>query len=115
MAVVSTPSRGLLQRDRPAPELLDAKALQAELGVTRAAAEAIMRRLPVVEIEGLRKVYVRRDDVAATSTSDVRERPGAGVGWPGTGCGRALCERPCGWHWWFAPDVTEPEGRGQSA
>lgn len=45
------------------PELLDAKALQAELGVTRAAAEAIMRRLPVVQIEGLRKTYVRRDDV----------------------------------------------------
>ena len=47
------------------PELLDAKALQAELGVTRAAAEAIMRRLPIVQIEGLRKVYVRRSDVAA--------------------------------------------------
>jgi hypothetical protein len=46
----------------PLPELLDAKALQAELGVTRAAAEAIMRRLPVVQIEGLRKVYVRRTD-----------------------------------------------------
>ncbi len=45
------------------PELLDAKALQAELGVTRAAAEAIMRRLPVVQIEGLRKTYCRRDDV----------------------------------------------------
>jgi hypothetical protein len=48
----------------PLPELLDAKALRAELGVTRAAAEAIMRQLPVVQIEGLRKVYVRRDDVA---------------------------------------------------
>ena len=47
------------------PELLDAKALQAELGVTRAAAEAIMRRLPVVQFEELRKVYVRRGDVAA--------------------------------------------------
>jgi hypothetical protein len=46
------------------PELLDAKRLQAELGVTRAAAEAIMRRLPVVQFEELRKVYVRRDDVA---------------------------------------------------
>jgi hypothetical protein len=38
--------------------------LQAELGVTRAAAEAIMRRLPTVQIEDLRKVYVRRSDVA---------------------------------------------------
>ena len=47
------------------PELLDAKALQAELGVTRAAAEAIMRRLPVVQIEGLRKTYCRRADVRA--------------------------------------------------
>jgi hypothetical protein len=45
------------------PELLDAKRLQAELGVTRAAAEAIMRRLPIVQIEGLRKTYVRREDV----------------------------------------------------
>lgn len=47
------------------PELLDCKALQAELGVTRAAAEAIMRRLPSVQFEDLRKVYVRRSDVAA--------------------------------------------------
>jgi hypothetical protein len=47
------------------PELLDAKGLQAELGVTRAAAEAVMRRLPLIQIEGLRKVYVRRQDVAA--------------------------------------------------
>jgi hypothetical protein len=47
------------------PELLDVKALRTELGVTRAAAEAIMRRLPVVAIEDLRKTYVRRSDVAA--------------------------------------------------
>jgi hypothetical protein len=47
----------------PLPELLDAKHLAAELGVTRAAAEAIMRRLSVVSIEGLRKTYVRREDV----------------------------------------------------
>jgi hypothetical protein len=46
------------------PELLDAKALQGELGVTRAAAEAVMRQLPVVQFYGLRKVYVRRADVA---------------------------------------------------
>lgn len=45
------------------PELLDCKALRAELGVSRAAAEAVMRRLPVVQIEGLRKTFVRRDDV----------------------------------------------------
>jgi len=47
------------------PELLDAKKLQAELGITRAAAEAIMRRLPVVQFEDLRKVYVKRSDLAA--------------------------------------------------
>jgi hypothetical protein len=47
------------------PELLDSKGLQAELGVTRAAAEAIMRCVPIVSIEGLRKVFVRRSDVAA--------------------------------------------------
>jgi hypothetical protein len=59
----------------PLPELLDAKALQAELGVTRAAAEAIMRQLLIVKIEGLRKIYVRRSDVvvyleARTFTKD---------------------------------------------
>ncbi len=48
----------------PLPELLDCKALQAELGVTRAAAEAIMRQLPAVQFEGLRKIYCRRSDVA---------------------------------------------------
>ena len=48
----------------PLPELLDVKALRAELGVTRAAAEAIMRQLPVVQIDGLRKTYCRRSDVA---------------------------------------------------
>jgi hypothetical protein len=45
------------------PELLDVKALRAELGVSRAAAEAIVRRLPIVQIEDLRKTYVRREDV----------------------------------------------------
>jgi hypothetical protein len=48
---------------QPLPELLDAKALMAELGVTRAAAEAVMRRLDVVQVPGLRKVYVKRADV----------------------------------------------------
>jgi hypothetical protein len=48
----------------PLPELLDARRLAGELGVTRAAAEALMRKLPIVTIDDLRKVYVRRDDVA---------------------------------------------------
>ena len=47
----------------PLPELLDAKRLQAELGVTRAAAERIMQALPLVKLPGLRKVFVRRPDV----------------------------------------------------
>ena len=46
------------------PSLLDCRALRAELGISRAAAEAIMRRLPIVQIEDLRKTYVRREDVA---------------------------------------------------
>jgi hypothetical protein len=49
----------------PLPELLDMKALRTELRISRAAAEAIMRRLPVVAIEDLRKIYVKRSDVAA--------------------------------------------------
>jgi hypothetical protein len=48
----------------PLPELLDCKALRVELGISRAAAEAIMRQLPVVSFDGLRKIYVRRVDVA---------------------------------------------------
>jgi hypothetical protein len=48
----------------PLPQLLDVKALRAELGVSRAAAEAIMRQLPIVQLRGLRKTYVRRSDVA---------------------------------------------------
>ena len=49
----------------PLPELLDAKHLAAELGVTRSAAEAVMRQLPVVQFEGLRKTYVTRASVQA--------------------------------------------------
>jgi hypothetical protein len=45
------------------PELLDARRLAGELGITRAAAEAVMRQLPKVEIPGLRKVYVKRESV----------------------------------------------------
>jgi len=45
------------------PELLDCRQLREELGVSRAAAEAIMRKLPTVQFEGLRKVFVRREDV----------------------------------------------------
>lgn len=47
------------------PQLLDCRALMAELGVKRHAAEQIMRHVPKVEIDGMRKVYVRRADVRA--------------------------------------------------
>jgi hypothetical protein len=46
------------------PELVDCRGLIDELGVKRAAAEAIMRQLPKVQIDGLRKTFVRRADVA---------------------------------------------------
>jgi hypothetical protein len=49
----------------PLPELLDAKRVQTELGVTRAVAEKLMRMLPLIVFEDVRKVYVRRQDVAA--------------------------------------------------
>ena len=47
------------------PQLLDCKSLQTELGVKRATAEAIMRRLDVVKIECLNKTFVKRSDVLA--------------------------------------------------
>ena len=47
------------------PETLDVKRLREELGVTRAAAESLMRNVPTVQIEGLRKSYCRRADVIA--------------------------------------------------
>jgi hypothetical protein len=47
------------------PELLDAKGLMGELGVTRAVAEKVMRQLPIVTFPDVRKVYVRRDHLAA--------------------------------------------------
>ena len=47
----------------PLPELLDCRALRTEMGISRAAAEKIMRQLPSVIVEDLRKTYVRRDDV----------------------------------------------------
>jgi hypothetical protein len=48
----------------PLPELVDCRRLMAETGLTRAAAERLMRNVPTVQIGGLRKTYVRRSDVA---------------------------------------------------
>jgi UDP-N-acetyl-D-mannosaminuronic acid transferase (WecB/TagA/CpsF family) len=46
-------------------QLIDCKGIQDELGVTRAAAEKMMRQLPNVQVEGLRKLYVKRSDLKA--------------------------------------------------
>ena len=45
------------------PRLIDQRGIAEELGVTRAAAEKIMRLVPKVHLAGLRKVYVKREDV----------------------------------------------------
>ena len=45
------------------PKLMDCRAIMLEMGVKRTAAEAIIRACPKVEIDGVRKVYVRQSDV----------------------------------------------------
>lgn len=45
------------------PSLMDQRTISSELGVTPAAAEKIMRQVPKVHFNGLRKVYVKRTDV----------------------------------------------------
>lgn len=45
------------------PQLLDERALGEELGVKENVVRTIMRRLPTVTIPGVRKTYVRREDV----------------------------------------------------
>ena len=58
---------GTVAASRPSlsRSLLDCKAVQAELGVTRAVAEKVMRQLPVVLFPSIRKTYVKRPDLAA--------------------------------------------------
>jgi hypothetical protein len=48
---------------QPLPALMDNKAIRTELGVTEAAAEAMMRQLDIVTPRGVRKRYVRRADL----------------------------------------------------
>jgi hypothetical protein len=56
--------QALFRDTRPLlPRLIDQRGIAEELGVTRAAAEKIMRQIPKVHVPGLRKVYVKRDDV----------------------------------------------------
>lgn len=47
------------------PALYTIAGLARELGVSRAAAEAIFRRLPKVRIEGHQRTFVTADDVRA--------------------------------------------------
>jgi hypothetical protein len=47
----------------PLPALLDCRGLMEELGVKRATAEAIMRRIPIVTVPDCRRVFVKRADV----------------------------------------------------
>jgi hypothetical protein len=46
-----------------AGELVDNAGIRRWLGVTEAAADAMMRQVPKVCPEGLRKVYVKRRDI----------------------------------------------------
>jgi hypothetical protein len=52
--------------------LLDCKGIQRELGVNRSSAEAIMRKLPKVQIDGIKKVWVRRADLLALLEESTR-------------------------------------------
>jgi hypothetical protein len=60
------------------PALLDCRTLQAELGVSRAAAERVMRLVPTVVFPGLRKSYCRRCDVEALLEQSTRAKDRVG-------------------------------------
>lgn len=49
----------------PLPELIDARGIQAELGVKRTVAERIIEQIPKQQIPGVRRLLVRRSDVQA--------------------------------------------------
>lgn len=52
--------------------LYDCARLARDLGISRRAAEAIMRQLPKQHVPGLRKVYVRGADVQTLLDENVR-------------------------------------------
>jgi hypothetical protein len=56
------------------PQLIDCATLARELKIKRASAEAIMRQLPVVRPEGVRKTFVKRADVAAYLEASTERR-----------------------------------------
>ena len=49
--------------NRPLPQLMDARMIAAETGLTVSAAESVMRKCTVVKIEGLRRSFVRRSEL----------------------------------------------------
>lgn len=51
--------------------LYDAARLSRELGISRRAAEAIMRQVPKQNVPGLRKAYVRGGDVQSLLDGNV--------------------------------------------
>jgi hypothetical protein len=58
--------------------LMDCRTIIEELGVKRATAEWLMRAVPKVEFQGLRKSYVKREDIERLmddSTVDIYARP----------------------------------------
>ena len=55
------------------PNLYDCARLARTLGISRRAAEAIMLRVPKQYIPGLRKVYVRADDVQRLLDANVSD------------------------------------------
>lgn len=59
LGATSTPER----MTADGPMLMDCATIARELGVSRAAAEAFMRKVPKVQPEGLRKTYVKRADL----------------------------------------------------
>jgi uncharacterized protein YjiS (DUF1127 family) len=55
------------------PRLMSTRQIMDELGVTRAKAEAIIRRIPKQEIPGCRALLVRRDDVQRVLDQHLRD------------------------------------------
>lgn len=47
------------------PRLVDRSGLRAELGVSAATADEIFRRLPTVRIPGIRREWLKREDLEA--------------------------------------------------
>lgn len=47
----------------PLPGLIDRGGLVSELGISHAMADAIFRLLPVIRLPGVRRAWVKREDV----------------------------------------------------